>query len=1355
MEKTSKKLLAVFLCLGLVICLLSGIAYATLTEDIDVYDGTVWLVPLEGKINSCEDATIPEQYGEDNYPAATCLNITLTDVEDDASFTVSIRSDARKGNSFSRLTNYLSAVGFTYAERDDLLYDDDFYALIEESEASLYADEKVYEIPVQLENGAAWVILYYYTYSQRDFALDEEAFQPPIALVLNFHKESSTITEDIDIYDGTVWLVPPEGKINSCEDATIPEQYGEDNYPAATCLNITLTDVEDDASFTVSVRSDARKGNSFNRLTNYLSAVGFTYAERDDLLYDDDFYALIEESEASLYADEKIYEIPVQLENGAAWVVLYYYTYSQRDFALDEEAFQPPIALVLNFQTNGQGGENPPPGPPGIIEDDVLTKLVPSLGQLENENALYSVVPNSQYNSRYSTYLIVPNGYNSVSATLTFTGNDYTVTVNDIVQGPISENNELQVTLNAAPKLWTNELSDASVNKIKVSQNNNEKTYTVWVVNQRFDDLPEAVDDYICIGSQYTNGIGADDYGARPVRSLVGSNYDAGGLASGPVSLGNFGGYITYYYAAPITDNPKNPYGIDFITFGNSVEGSNEFGEVGQVWVSEDGNNWYALAGGMHYENFADWDYSITYTKQRDGGTAWTDSHNNNGETNYLYPLPELYPWHRFADGEEESVTLSGIYFDATGDTNEFGNVRPPFAGFGYTDMGKKGTRLQGETFAETEQITYNGGMTTRQTEEAFELLARNIAGNPYLPTQYDEKDRIFSNVTDGMDLAWAVDADGQPVDVSSMEFHYVKIVTASNINNAGIGEKSTEVNMVRVAQAADAPVGKTAAPEKITIDGAEVALEAGRNVYEVPVHELFDVAVTAPEGANIYINNNCAATASYDAIPAHRIIRVIVQEGEKEPWIAYFNLTESEAEPHPTGTLTLDANGGTVNGSPTCTYTYDESMFGEPLPDPVPADESLGFEGWFIGQKRYTAFPEQIGNVTLTARWTEPEPEPSGETISVTFRLIGSTLSEGDVDIANGDYKGAEYVTWIPTTPYEMDENATVADLFLLATEEAGVRSVGADKGYVSTVYAPDELGGYALSEFTNGPRSGWMYTMDGEHTNGINVQKMYDGAEIIFHYVNDYAWEVEDWSWLGGSGWPQLSTADNNYWNKWLEAEDVSPAKDEDEGGEEGGSQSGGESESESGTTPAASEPETTGLPFEDVAEDAWYYDAVVWAYENEITEGTGETTFSPTDDCMREQIVTFLWRAAGKPEPGISSVPFEDVKEGAYYYDAVLWAYEQGITLGAEETRFGVGEPCTREQVVTFLWRAAGKPEAAAKSSFSDVESGKYYAEAVAWAEAQGITLGVGGDLFGTGLTCTRAQIVTFLYRARETE
>lgn len=169
-----------------------------------------------------------------------------------------------------------------------------------------------------------------------------------------------------------------------------------------------------------------------------------------------------------------------------------------------------------------------------------------------------------------------------------------------------------------------------------------------------------------------------------------------------------------------------------------------------------------------------------------------------------------------------------------------------------------------------------------------------------------------------------------------------------------------------------------------------------------------------------------------------------------------------------------------------------------------------------------------------------------------------------------------------------------------------------------------------------------------------------------------------------------------------------------------------------------------------FVDVPADAYYYDAVLWAAENEITGGTSATTFSPDMTCTRAQAVTFLWRAAGSPEPKSTEMPFEDVSADAYYYDAVLWAVEQGITAGTSETTFSPDMKCTRAQIVTFLWRAQKTPAAETVNSFADVANDAYYADAVIWALEQGITAGTSADTFSPNANCTRAQIVTFLFR-----
>ena len=175
-------------------------------------------------------------------------------------------------------------------------------------------------------------------------------------------------------------------------------------------------------------------------------------------------------------------------------------------------------------------------------------------------------------------------------------------------------------------------------------------------------------------------------------------------------------------------------------------------------------------------------------------------------------------------------------------------------------------------------------------------------------------------------------------------------------------------------------------------------------------------------------------------------------------------------------------------------------------------------------------------------------------------------------------------------------------------------------------------------------------------------------------------------------------------------------------------------------------------TGV-FVDVATGSYYEDAVDWAVENGITKGTDDTHFSPDGICTRAQAVTFLWRTAGSPASKTSAMPFTDVPVGSYYYDAVLWAVENGITKGTSDTTFSPNATCSRAQIVTFLWRSEKSPAAGSRNPFADVKSTAYYADAVLWAVKEDITKGTTNTTFSPDADCTRAQIVTFLWRCKK--
>lgn len=178
---------------------------------------------------------------------------------------------------------------------------------------------------------------------------------------------------------------------------------------------------------------------------------------------------------------------------------------------------------------------------------------------------------------------------------------------------------------------------------------------------------------------------------------------------------------------------------------------------------------------------------------------------------------------------------------------------------------------------------------------------------------------------------------------------------------------------------------------------------------------------------------------------------------------------------------------------------------------------------------------------------------------------------------------------------------------------------------------------------------------------------------------------------------------------------------------------------------TVPDTTDPTTTTPGFTDVKNGDWFYEAVQWAVEEEITNGTTATTFSPNQNCTVAHILTFLWRASGSPEPTKDN-PFTDVKDGDWFADAAVWASEKGMVTG---DTFNPNAPCTRSMAVTYMWQAAGSPEAEA-ASFTDVPASADYAKAVAWAVENGVTDGTSPTTFSPDTVCTRGHIVTFLYR-----
>lgn len=413
---------------------------------------------------------------------------------------------------------------------------------------------------------------------------------------------------------------------------------------------------------------------------------------------------------------------------------------------------------------------------------------------------------------------------------------------------------------------------------------------------------------------------------------------------------------------------------------------------------------------------------------------------------------------------------------------------------------------------------------------------------------------------------------------------------------------------------------------------------------------------------------------------------------------------------------------------------------------------------------------------------------------IEVTFRLIGALEATQDVDLTTDSYL-PEYVTWVPTTTYALQENATVYDLFTEAMSDAGLRYIGAESNYVSTIYAPSCLGGYALSEFTNGKKSGWMYTVNGTHPNqGLKNWTLKDGDVVIWHYVNDYSHEVADW--FNDPNYPSLGNG--TYYNGWLRAADIRPeqyvnellgkilkvgkngtvepkltfqhigksvtftfkpdtgykVKDVKVNGKSVGAVKTYTIDKLTVSTRIEVEFTDGKLPFTDVHETDWFYNDVLFVYEEGLFAGTSDTTFSPNAAMTRAMLVTVLYRLEG--EPAVSGRSgFSDVTFNSYYEDAVTWAADNGIVNGTSASTFSPNANVTREQMAAILYRYAQykKYNTAASSSlngFTDQASVSGYATAsLEWAVAEKLVNGSAGKLMPTG-NATRAQVAAILHR-----
>ena len=531
-------------------------------------------------------------------------------------------------------------------------------------------------------------------------------------------------------------------------------------------------------------------------------------------------------------------------------------------------------------------------------------------------------------------------------------------------------------------------------------------------------------------------------------------------------------------------------------------------------------------------------------------------------------------------------------------------------------------------------------------------------------------------------------------------------------------------------------------------------------NAYPIAVGENRTFALsTLPEGFEIEKAGNWTGGTVSDGI-------LTVDEGAAEVTYAYdcgrskpvtFKLTLTDG-----CTVTFDTDGGSAVESQTV-------VSGRKAVRPAdPVRTGYTFAGWYLDGEVYDFDTPVTTDLTLTAYWTANQ-------YTITFDTAGGsaiapiTQDYGTAITAPADptRNGYTFVGWSPAIPATMPaENMTVTAQW---TINQYTITYDLDRGT-----ADDNPTGYTVETETftlkNPTRpgcifSGWSGTgLTGEDNLTVTIPKGSTGNRSYtahWRYNGGYRYyTIKAAAGAGGSISPNGNVSvregsDRTFTITPDKGYAVSNVKID--GKSIGAVRSYTFENVRHAHTIEVSFMKAGGSPqtgvFVDVATGSYYEDAVDWAVENGITTGVSANRFDPNGVCTRAQAVTFLWRAAGSPAPRSRTMPFTDVPVGSYYYDAVLWAVENGITKGTSDTRFSPNATCTRAQIVAFLWRSEKSPAAGSRNPFADVKPGAYYLDAVLWAVESGITKGTTAMKFSPDADCTRAQIVTFLWRCKK--
>ncbi len=561
------------------------------------------------------------------------------------------------------------------------------------------------------------------------------------------------------------------------------------------------------------------------------------------------------------------------------------------------------------------------------------------------------------------------------------------------------------------------------------------------------------VKEYLAAPSQYTNN------------PMFGKNIDStlSGNA-GTTSLGNFGGYVIYEFDNKIENSDAHRYGVDFMISGNAFNAAATTQEPGQVWVSQDGSTWYALAGSEHYENDTDWNYSVTYTNTGTNTSTYSDSRGESGNacTRSPYPKKDMYPT---VDFDETSLTLSGVLLKK--------NLTPS---------------------------TANGISTSFGYVDALNWKLSDTPSNPYV------ENPTVSGIDGQFDISWAVDNNGMPVSLDWIK--YVKVQTATFIDGGAFGEKSTEINGVRIAQ--DEKFDSETVDTKITVNGQTAVFDSNNFCKLDNLDKGVDINVSA-EDANVYINNERTDRRIYSAAPDKGLVRVIVQSGDGAPQI--YTLDVSSALPETelkisdsVLTLTrLDSAQLKANLKSVTWSSSDEDIL------------SVDKDGKLFAVSEGTAVVTATSPNGQTAECTVTVlPRTDEETVSVTFSASDSSIiiAPETIEVTSGTAKAYGYDVAVLDHNRKEVHGVTVFDVIVAEHKkmygDAFTRSTATNYLVMSSSFIMKSFGKStsACGFLVNGamPNDGIYNENYGSYTGyACDTATVVDGDVISYYFYQD----------------------------------------------------------------------------------------------------------------------------------------------------------------------------------------------------------------------------------------------------------